>query len=99
MISAYIVEDSIVSYQKNNNPEIGPGDIPDYAHRYMLRGSMNGTFGDTLFSPQALTTDSFTVEYSKTLNPVWNTSKLYVVCFIYNRETDEVLQTERKKIQ
>ncbi len=100
MISAYIVEDSIVSYQKNNNPEIGTTpEIANYVHRYMLRGSMNGTFGDTIFSPQALTTDSFAVQYTTALNPSWNTQKLYVVCFIYNKETDEVLQTERKKLQ
>lgn len=99
MISAYIVEDSIISFQKNNNPQIGTTpDIEEYAHRYLLRGSMNGTFGDTLFSPQAAQADSFSVQMSASLNPVWDTNKLYVVCFIYNKTTDEVLQVEMKKI-
>jgi hypothetical protein len=100
MVSAYIVEDSILSFQKNNNPEIGTTpDISDYYHRYMLRASMNGTFGDTLFSTVALPSDSFTVSYSTPADPSWNTSKLYVVCFVYNKETDEVLQVEMKKVE
>jgi len=100
MISAYIVEDSIISYQKNNNASIGvTPDIPDYAHRYVLRGSLNGTFGDTLFSPTANLTDSFTVQLTAAKDPIWNNAKLYVVCFVYNKETDEVLQVEMKKIQ
>jgi len=100
MISAYIVEDSIMSWQKNNNIEIGPTpDITDYYHRYVLRTSMNGTFGDTLFCPVAMPTDSFNINYSTPADPTWNTSKLYVVCFIYNKETDEVLQVEMKKIK
>jgi len=100
MISTYIVEDSIISYQKNNNPEIGTTpDIADYAHRYMLRGSMNGTFGDTIFSPVAMPADSFSKTFTTAANPTWNTSKLYAVCFIYNKSTDEVIQVEMKKIQ
>lgn len=100
MISTYIVEDSIISYQKNNNPEIGPTpDIPNYAHRYVLRTSMNGTFGDTLFSPVAMPADSFSKTFSLPLNPAWNTAKLYAVSFIYNKETDAVLQVEMKKLQ
>ncbi len=100
MISAYIVEDSIISCQKNNNPEVGATpDIPDYAHRYLLRGSMNGTWGDTLFSPQALPTDSFAKNFTAPIDPQWNVSKLYVVCFVYNKETERVVQVEMKKVQ
>lgn len=99
MISTYVVEDSLISFQKNNNPQIGTTpDIPNYAHRYVLRGSMNGTFGDTIFSPQATLADSFSVQMSAPLNPAWNSGKLYVVCFIYNKSTDEVLQVEMKKV-
>lgn len=100
MISAYIVEDSVMSWQKNNNSEIGTTpDISEYYHRYLLRASMNGTFGDTIFSPSALASDSFEFNKSYPLDSSWNTSRLYVVCFIYNKETDEVMQAEMKKVE
>ncbi len=99
MLSAFIAEDSLISYQKNNDVNYGPTpDIPDYAHRYVLRGSMNGTFGDTIFSPVALTTDSFSKQLVLPLNPLWNSQKLYVVCFIYNKETNEIIQSEISKL-
>lgn len=100
MISVYIVEDSIQSYQKNNNPEIGTTpDIPEYNHRYVLRTSMNGTFGDTLFGVQATEGEEFIEEFSYTAPAQWNKSHLYAVCFIYNADTDEVIQVEMKKIE
>jgi len=46
-LSAFIVEDSIVSAQKDYNED--PTVIEDYTHRHVLRASLNGTWGDPLF--------------------------------------------------
>ncbi|MCK9618131.1 MAG: Omp28-related outer membrane protein [Lentimicrobiaceae bacterium] len=42
----YLIEDSIVAPQKNNDPSVGPTpDWLDYVHNHLLRTSLNGTWG------------------------------------------------------
>lgn len=98
-ITIYIAEDSLQSYQKNNNPQIGPTpDIPDYYHRYVLRGSLNGTFGEKLFNT-ASQNDTFQVVKIFSPEQNWNVEKLYIICFVYNEATGEIVQTAQKKIK
>lgn len=97
-ISFYIVEDSLQSYQKNNNPQIGSTpDIPDYYHRYVLRGSVNGTFGEKIFNTAQIN-EKFEITHSFISQAYWNISKLYVLCFVYNENTGEIVQSVMKKI-
>ena len=96
MISAYLTEDSIVDYQKNNEPAIGTTpDIANYVHMHVLRGSMNGTWGDTLSttSVAAGTHLSKSLSYTVTENN-WNKDNMHIVVFIYDAVTLEVIQTE-----
>lgn len=89
-----IVEDSIISPQKNNNVSIGP--VPDwenYLHRNMLRGSLNTTFGEFL-SPEGSLALGQTYKKSifYTPNPNWVTNHCNIIAYVYNEETWEVIQ-------
>ncbi len=98
MISMYIVEDSIQSYQKNNNEQFGlVPDISDYIHRFVLRGSMNGTWGDMLHSGILSQGQAIEKDFNMSLSDKWNLDKLYIVCFIYNRDTEEIIQVQMKR--
>lgn len=97
--TVFIVEDSIQSYQKNNNPDIGPTpDIADYYHRFVLRQSMNGSFGETLFDSPASSNTSFNKPLSVNLNSAWNVNRLYAICVVTNGITEEVVQAAKVKI-
>jgi hypothetical protein len=97
---AYIIEDSIVAPQMNNDPSVGPTpDIFDYVHMHMLRGSLNGTWGDlvtdeeiTAGSSYSLVLDDYTIDNS------WKENHCGIVAFIYNTETYIVVQAEEEEI-
>jgi len=93
-----ILEDSIISPQKNSNPNIGPTPIIyDYVFMHMLRGSLNGTWGDELTS-LIDTSLIYSKTYSTILNPIWIPKNCSVLAFISNTETKEIIQAEEKPI-
>lgn len=98
-IAAYITEDSIVHAQKTlNDPEYPDNIIYDYVHRHVLRGSMNGTWGDTLVSGNVVKGQEFVKNYSSVINSAWNAKQCYMVVFVYDIENYEIMQVEEKKI-
>lgn len=98
-ISVFIVEDSLMSYQKNNNSEIGSvPDIADYYHRYVLRESITGSLGVTLFDVSSQTNEIHDKQFNVSLNSTWDKLKLYAICFITNSSTGEVIQAAKVKI-
>lgn len=98
-ISAYITEDSIVQAQKTENDVNYPDNIIyNYVHRHVLRGAMNGTWGDTLCTGNIVKDQQFARNYSSALNTAWNYKHCYVVAFVYNADTYEIIQVEEKKI-
>lgn len=98
-IAAYITEDSIVHAQKTqNDPEYPDNIIYDYVHRHVLRGSMNGTWGDTLISGSITKDEQFVKNFSSTLSVAWNAKQCYVVVFVYDASNYEIIQVEEKKI-
>jgi len=97
MWCAFITEDSLISYQKNNNSSLGPvPDIADYQHNNVLRGSVNGSWGDTLsIDPvQAGDTISKTFQYSFASSP-WNINNTHIVVFAYESTTKRILQVNK----
>jgi hypothetical protein len=99
-IAAYITEDSIVHAQlTQNDPEYTDNIIHDYVHRHVLRGSMNGTWGDTLASGNITKAEEFVKNYSSTLNVAWNEKHCYVVAFVYDAANYEIMQVEEKRIK
>lgn len=95
-LSAFVVEDSIVSAQKDYNED--PTDIEDYTHRHMLRASLNGTWGDPLFENSAANGQLIIKSYSSAVNMEYNLLNCTILAFVYDASTMEVLQAEEAKI-
>jgi len=95
-LSAFIVEDSIVSAQKDYNED--PTVIENYTHRHMLRASLNGTWGDPLFEGSAANGQVIIKSFSAALNMEYNPLNCSIVAFVYDAGTLEVLQAEEVKI-
>jgi len=93
-ICAFITESGIISPQQTEQ------DIDtNYVHNHVLRGSMNGTWGDVAGEDgQAVAGTKLTNSYSYTLPEGWNADQCTVVAFVYNTETNEVVQAEEKEI-
>ena len=97
-IQVCLLEDSLVSPQRNNDPNAGTTPvIADYVHRHVLRESVNGIWGDQLLSyPQA--GNSATKTYQLTLPSTYKHQHCSVVVFVYDAETYEVIQVEEKHL-
>ncbi|MBS4012930.1 MAG: Omp28 family outer membrane lipoprotein [Bacteroidetes bacterium] len=97
-ITAFIVENGIISPQKTNDPEYPSGVIVDYEHNHVLRAAVNGTWGEKYTETGANTGDSFSFNYSITLNQSWKAENCKVVSYICNGETMEVIQVEEARV-
>jgi hypothetical protein len=93
-ICAFITESGIISPQQTaQNVNL------TYEHNHVLRGSMNGTWGDLVGEDgQAIVGTVLTNSYSFTLPSGWNADNCAVVAFIYNTESNEVAQAEEKSV-
>ena len=93
-ICAFITESGIISPQQTEQ------DVDtNYVHNHVLRGSMNGTWGDVAGEDGlAIAGTKLTNSYSYTLPQGWNADNCTLVAFVYNTATNEVVQAEEKKI-
>jgi hypothetical protein len=94
-LSVYLVEDSIVKWQKDY--DASPSDVENYVHREVLRGSMNGTYGDIIGNTVA--GESVVRSYTTTLNSGWDAGHMSLVAFLYNDATKEIIQVEQKHLE
>ncbi len=86
-----VTEDSIVSPQKNNDPNINNGkDIDNYVHMGMLRKTLTGDKGIIFTRNPAAGTYSCT--YFLTPDPAWKQKNLSVVAFVSDSATRTILQ-------
>ena len=93
-ICVFIVESGIISPQETEQ-----GVNLTYEHNHVLRGSMNGTWGDVVGTDgQAISGSALTNSYSYTIPDGWNADNCSVVAFVYNTTTNEVVQAEEKNI-
>ena len=94
-LCVYIAEDSIVSPQKNNNPDVGPSpDWEDYVHRNLLRGAVNTTFGENISASGTIEANKiYAKEYFYVIDPAWVTKHCNIIAFVYNEESKEILQS------
>jgi len=87
-IAIYLLEDSIVSYQKSR-----PTDVEDYVHNHVLRTAINSTFGDQLSSKAIKPGDKFNKTFTYNIPAdnstpgmtyYWRPEKLRVVAIIHD---------------
>jgi len=93
----YLVEDSIVGWQSDANST--PSEIENYVHRHVLRGTMNGTWGELALAGTEAVGD--TLEFTMTtytLNSEWNADHMVLVAYLYNTATYEVMQVVEKHL-
>ena len=104
-----LTQDSIIAPQlKYGAPN---NQIVNYAHRYALRDAINSTWGDTLVSNGATLNQTVVKTYNNynikatygaatnSHGPIpCNFKQCYVVAYVYNGTTYEVLQSMQKKI-
>jgi len=91
-ICMYVVEDSIVNWQKNGNV-----DVQFYTHRHVLRGSLNGSFGQSQGAMTAGQTKTKTFS-AKLMRSDANPNQVYIYAVLVNDITKEVIQVEEKKL-
>ena len=97
-LSLFLIEDSIVSPQKNNLSSIGPvPDITDYIHRHMLRASVNPVWGDVIANSSTSMQPNTSLIKGYTFSFVGKSfvkSKCSVTAVAYDVDTKEVIQVE-----
>ncbi len=93
-IQIWIIEDHIIKTQLTPD-----GDDEAYEHNHVLRGAVNGTWGESL--PQATYTSGATetINFSDyQLGNDWVDTELSIIAFVYDFESKRVIQVEQKKI-
>ena len=101
-MSVFLIEDSVISDQKDYSLPPAINHVKNYIHKHMFRTSFNGTYGDDIASNPSGTASNpiqFKKEYTLDYSEKWNKKNLYVVAFVYNKETYEVIQAEYRKIK
>jgi hypothetical protein len=93
-LSVLLTEDSIVDYQEwyGHAPEY----YADYVHHHVLRAAFNTPLGTPI---DASSDAPITSGYNITVDPAWNADRCYVVAFVYNTTTKEVIQVEEARIK
>lgn len=93
-LTVYLVEDHISNWQKDY--DVSPSDIPDYDHREVLRGSLNGTYGDAINSITEGSVNSNS--YNITLDQEFDATHCYIIAFVYDEATKEIIEVEQTKV-
>lgn len=95
----YILEDSIVAKQTNNDPTIGTTPaIDDYVHMHVLRGTVSGAYGKVL-NNEPVTTGTKIIKSYKTILPgEWDEHHISVLAYVYYQDGLVILQSETHHI-
>lgn len=99
-VAAYLVEDSIVSWQKFYPTPGVTEDIPDYLHNHTLRGALSPVSGKDDLSPDAsiAANSTFNVEWTAVLPNVVNAKNCHIIFIVTRSDNDEVIQVEEVKL-
>ncbi|PID88747.1 MAG: hypothetical protein CSB02_01135 [Bacteroidia bacterium] len=94
-LQIFVTEDSIVK------PQVTPtGEEENYVHMHVLRGAVNGTWGEDLPQASYAANDTATISFSNyALGADWKPQHLHVLAFLYNTDTKEVLQVNGTKVK
>lgn len=93
-----LTEDHVIDWQIDANAN--PPEVPDYDHRHMLRGNLNGIWGVPAIVGAAAAGDTLTFTYNTPLpGNVLNPDNCALVAYVYDATTKEVMQVEERKFQ
>jgi hypothetical protein len=93
-LTVCIMEDSIVGIQQT-----AEGIVNDYVHRHVFRTTMNGAWGEDINTAAIAPGDEITKSYTKTLDAAYNADQCYIIAYVSNSDTKEILQVTEKKIK
>lgn len=94
----YLVENKFVTWQKDYNET--PEHVPDYEHNHILRESITSYWGTSLLDGTAEVNASYVNGYSIKIDPgKYNPDNCYVVGFLYDDNTSEIIQAEEEKVK
>ena len=102
-----LTEDSIIKPQTDYSKPAGQQDVLNYVHRHALRDGITTSWGDALISGPIAVGDTAIKSYSYTLPATFpltngiapNENLCYVIAYVYDAATYEVVQVEEKKIK
>jgi hypothetical protein len=97
-ITVLVSEDSLISAQKNNNPNVGTTpDIFNYVFMDVLREAINGTYGEVLTTKvdPALT---YMGKFSFQLDPSWIAKNCWIYAYVSKSDTREIMNVMRHRI-
>lgn len=95
-----ITQDSIISGQKNNDPDVGETPlIEEYVFMHTLRGSMNGSWGEPVVEGDQIEVGvTYEKSYSIIFPQDWVPKDCHVVAFIFERNNRTVIQAEEGSV-
>ena len=86
IINQQLSEDSIIAEQLDYRLQ-GNQVRSNYEFNHVLRGAINSTWGDQIFSSGAVINDSIVKSYSNyTINTNYNPSKCHVIAYVYDAD-------------
>lgn len=96
-------EDSIIGEQLDYEKPVGSQKITDYVFNHVLRGAINSTWGDDVFTTEVVKNNSVSKSYSYVLNTSYKSNHCHVIAYIYDADLNsptyyEVLQVEEKQL-
>ncbi len=94
MLSVYITEDSIIGNQKDGPSVI----VPNYVFMHVLRGTVNGTWGDVLSNTSVNANSLKDNKYATILDQKWTPKNCNIVAFVYDSITEEIIQAAETKV-
>ena len=93
-LTVCIMEDSIVGKQL-----LPTGNDENFVHRHVFRKTLNGTWGEDINTAALAPGDQIKKSYSVTLDEAYNAEQCYIIAYVANTDTKEVLQVIEKKIK
>ncbi len=100
-----LTEDSIVAEQLDYSKPSGSQFIPNYEFNHVFRGSLNSSWGETIFNTTINANDSIIKTYSNyAINNSYKSKKCHVVAYVYDANSSsstyyEVMQAEEEKLE
>ncbi len=93
-LSAFLIEDGIISPQRTNDPNYPAGVIENYEHNHVLRKNINDVWGELMNEGVINPQDQFKFEYQLQLDDHLVPENCSVIAFVYNEDSKEIIQVE-----